>query len=138
MARIRSQHTGPELLVRRILHRAGFRFRLHRSDLPGKPDIVLPRWRAVIDVRGCYWHAHNCPLFQRPKQNAEFWDSKLGANVERDTRNDELLRELGWRHLIVWECSLRGKSRLTEEDLETAMTVWLHSDAFHGEIAGPG
>lgn len=138
MARIRSQHTGPELLIRRILHRAGFRFRLHRRDLPGRPDIVLPRWRAVIDVRGCYWHAHDCPLFQRPKQNSEFWNSKLSANVERDARNDALLRDAGWRHLIVWECCLRGKLRLSEADLENAMKFWLHSTESHGAISGLG
>lgn len=134
MSRIRSRDTKPELLIRSLLHRAGFRFRLHRKDLPGRPDIVLPKWRAVIDVRGCYWHAHGCHLFQKPQQNSEFWRSKLQANVDRDLRNALALERLGWRHLVIWECALRGKNKLGLDALDRTITEWIHSDRYLGEF----
>lgn len=110
MAGIRGRNTGPERLVRSLLHRAGFRFRLHRRDLPGSPDIVLPRHRAVVFVHGCFWHAHpGCPLAKEPTSNAEFWHRKLLANRERDARAVEALLAAGWRVLVVWECGLRGR-----------------------------
>ena len=93
MARIRSGDTTPEILVRRMLHRAGFRFRLHRRDLPGKPDLVLPRHRVAIFVNGCFWHCHpGCPEGRRPKSNREYWDAKLDGNLGRDEANEERLR----------------------------------------------
>ena len=128
MSRIRSRDTKPEVQVRRLLHRAGFRYRLHRKDLPGSPDIVLPKWRAVIDVRGCYWHAHGCHLFQKPAQNSEFWQSKLQANVARDRRNAGRLKELGWRHLIIWECALRGRRKHEERELIAEIGQWIRSN----------
>lgn len=127
MSRIRSRDTKPEMQIRSLLHGAGLRFRLHRKDLPGRPDIVLPKWRAVIDVRGCYWHAHRCHLFQEPQQNSEFWQAKLQANAARDLRNADQLAKLGWRHLIVWECSLRGKRRIEDGELVTKIANWLRS-----------
>lgn len=104
MAAIKGRDTSPELIVRRQLHAAGFRFRLHRKDLPGRPDIVLPKHQTVIFVHGCFWHKHNCRYFKWPKTREEFWHHKIMANVERDRRNREKLRALGWRVLVVWEC----------------------------------
>ena len=107
MAAIRGKNTKPEISVRRFLHRSGFRFRLHRPDLPGRPDIVLPKYRTVVEVRGCFWHRHErCPFAYTPKSNREFWKSKLNGNRERDRRNLLELAKLGWRAIEVWECEL--------------------------------
>ncbi|WP_273861194.1 very short patch repair endonuclease [Pseudomonas sp. LA5] len=114
MATIRGKDTKPEMLVRRFLHAHGFRFRLHRADLPGKPDIVLPRLRSCIFVHGCFWHRHpGCRYAVLPKTRAEFWADKLEGNVERDRQAIEALRNAGWIVFIVWECELR--------DSETAL-----------------
>lgn len=138
MSRIRSRDTKPEIQVRRLLHAAGFRFRLHRKDLPGRPDIVLPKWKAVIDVRGCYWHAHGCHLFQQPKQNREFWSPKLAKNVDRDASNARKLTEAGWRHLIVWECALRGKHKTGETELSSQISRWIRGAEPAGSIPKRG
>ena len=113
MSRIRGRDTKPELAVRHLVHAMGYRFRLHRRDLPGRPDIVLPRHRKVIEVRGCWWHGHSC-RYGRPKArtNAKFWQRKLSGNVERDRRNARALRRSGWRILVVWECQTRDSERL--------------------------
>lgn len=109
MARFRSKDTKPEVLVRRALHRAGRRFRLHRKDLPGKPDIVLPRDRTVVMVHGCFWHAHEgCSIARIPKTRPEFWQAKFDANKARDRQNQAALEELGWRVVTVWECEARS------------------------------
>jgi len=120
MSRIRGANTKPEIFVRRMLHRAGFRYRLGGAGLPGRPDIVLPRYRAVIFVNGCFWHRHDCPKGRSlPKTNADFWRSKLARNQERDHAIIEELKRLGWRVLVVWECELRHPDmvldRLKEE-----------------------
>ena len=108
MSRIRGRNTKPELIVRSLVHQMGFRFRLHRRDLPGKPDLVLPRHRKVIFVHGCFWHRHRCRRGQVvPQTNAEFWDAKRTGNVERDRRNLRKLRRLGWKVLVLWECWTR-------------------------------
>src|SRR5918993_1434460 len=107
MAAIRHRNTKPEMVVRRLLHAAGFRFRLHRKDLPGTPDIVLPKYRAVILVNGCFWHGHSCSKGTRPATNTEFWNDKLDKNLERDATKKEKLQELGWHVIIVWECELK-------------------------------
>jgi DNA mismatch endonuclease, patch repair protein len=113
MSGIRGKNTKPELVVRSFLHREGFRFRLHARDLPGRPDLVLPKYRAAIQVRGCYWHQHRgCRLAYMPASNADFWRAKLTGNTERDARNDRALRRLGWRVLTVWECEVRDRSGL--------------------------
>lgn len=110
MAGIKRRDTKPEVAVRSWLHRAGFRFRLHRRDLPGSPDIVLPRWNAVIFVHGCYWHRHaGCPKAATPHTRQRFWNAKFAANIERDRRNLLALRRLGWRVKVVWECSLGSR-----------------------------
>jgi len=113
MAAIRGKDTKPEMLVRRYLHRAGFRYRLHAKDLPGKPDIVLPKYRAVIFVHGCFWHRHEgCKNAVMPKTNEAFWRKKLEGNVQRDRRNEEKLKKQGWRVLTVWECEADNEDRL--------------------------
>jgi DNA mismatch endonuclease (patch repair protein) len=105
MSGIRGRDTKPELAVRRYLHANGLRYRLHVRDLPGKPDIVLPRHRAVVFVHGCFWHRHEgCRYAYRPKSNVEFWQAKLDANTARDGQDQERLRALGWRVFVVWEC----------------------------------
>src|SRR5665213_3621195 len=107
MATIRSKDSRPEILVRRFLHAAGLRFRLHDRRLPGRPDIVLPRYCAVVEVKGCFWHQHpGCRFAYTPKSRLEFWLPKLRDNVVRDTRNQAELIELGWRVFNVWECSI--------------------------------
>lgn len=107
MALVKGKNTGPEMVVRRIVHGLGYRYRLHRRDLPGKPDIVLPRLRKAIEVRGCFWHQHPNPACWRsrlPKSRPEFWLPKLRRNVERDQENLEALAAAGWEVLVVWEC----------------------------------
>ena len=113
MSRIRGRDTKPELVVRRLVHAMGFRFRLHGRNLPGRPDIVLPRHGKVIQVQGCWWHSHSCKHGRsKAKTNAAFWRRKLGGNAERDRRNMRLLRRSGWRALVVWECQTRDAKRL--------------------------
>lgn len=114
MAAIRGRNTTPELRVRRALHVLGYRYRLHRKDLPGKPDLVLPKYRAAIFIHGCFWHMHDCPLgHPRPATNAAFWEEKRGGNVERDRRNAERLLENGWTVFTVWECETRSAEKLS-------------------------
>lgn len=109
MAGIRSRDTSPEMKVRRLLHRHGFRYRLHQKDLPGKPDLVLPRYRLCIFVHGCFWHRHpGCRFATTPSTHPEFWQSKFDQNVARDTRNKNALLTMGWRVLELWECGIRG------------------------------
>jgi DNA mismatch endonuclease (patch repair protein) len=96
MAGIRGKNTRPEILIRKVLHRAGLRFRMHVGELPGKPDIVLPRWRAVIQVQGCFWHGHDCHLFRLPKTRREFWEAKIAGNRARDAAARAALAEFGW------------------------------------------
>jgi DNA mismatch endonuclease (patch repair protein) len=114
MSRIRSRDTKPELAVRSALHRAGFRFRLHARDLPGRPDIVFRPLRTVIQVRGCFWHGHDCAEGRPPKSNVQFWTSKIESNVARDIRTDGALRDLGYTVLIVWECDLASPGRIQD------------------------
>jgi DNA mismatch endonuclease (patch repair protein) len=134
MSRIRGRDTGPEKIVRSLLFRSGFRFRLHRRDLPGRPDIVLPKYRAVIFINGCFWHAHaRCAYATSPSSNRKFWETKLAVNQERDRRNIGKLRQAGWRVLVVWECTVRGKQDLFE--LEDQLGIWIRSAAESGELA---
>lgn len=107
MSRIRGKDTGPELALRRALHRLGFRYRLHDKRLPGRPDVVLPKYQTVVLVHGCFWHRHpGCPIATTPKSNTPYWLSKFTATTARDERNVKALRKLGWRVVIVWECDL--------------------------------
>ncbi|MCE2882069.1 MAG: DNA mismatch endonuclease Vsr [Planctomycetaceae bacterium] len=111
MSRIRGKDTKPEVFVRSALHRAGFRFRLHGAALPGRPDIVLPRHRTVVFVHGCFWHRHGCRLSSEPATRRAFWREKFARNRARDQRTARALRNLGWRVVTVWECSLRTTDR---------------------------
>lgn len=115
MSRIRSKDTKPELLVRKELWRAGFRYRLHAKELPGRPDLVLPRLQTAVFVHGCYWHGHCCQKGRIPRANSGFWAEKFAKNKLRDARNRARLRRLGWKVIVVWECTLyaRGKRERT-------------------------
>ena len=111
MSRIKSKDTTPERVVRSFLHRNGFRFRLHVKDFPGKPDIVLPKYRTVIEVRGCFWHRHKgCKIATDPSTNSEFWQKKFAENVARDQRTEKELKALGWNVIILWECEVENKT----------------------------
>jgi len=138
MSRIRGKDTKPELRLRRLLHAAGLRYRLHGRELPGRPDLVFPKYRAVIFVHGCFWHRHHCPLFHWPKSREDFWQAKLNRNVERDHQTVARLLEAGWRVLTVWECALRGKLRLPDAEVAEKVSSWLRAGAFSGEVAGRG
>ena len=116
MSHIRSKNTRPEEKVRKYLFSKGFRYRKNVSNLPGCPDIVLPKYKTVIFVNGCFWHKHDCPRFVWPTSNEEYWIPKITRNVERDQKNYERLRELGWRVLVIWECQLKKKE--FEETME--------------------
>jgi DNA mismatch endonuclease (patch repair protein) len=123
MARIRGRDTKPEVAVRRLLHAMGYRFRLHRRDLPGTPDIVFPARRKVIEVRGCWWHRHPdpaCPNVADPKTRPDFWAAKFAANAARDRRNEAALATLGWGLLVIWECEVRRG-----DDLAPRITAFL-------------
>jgi DNA mismatch endonuclease (patch repair protein) len=114
MAAVKSRDTTPEMVVRRLVHRLGYRFRLHRRDLPGTPDLVLPRLRKVINVHGCFWHMHACQRRRRdPVNNADYWRRKREGNVARDARNVKKLSRRGWKILVVWECQTRDILKLT-------------------------
>lgn len=112
MSRIGPKNTAPELLVRRLLHSSGYRYRLHREDLPGTPDIVFPGRRKAIFVNGCFWHAHGCRIGKPPKSHPEFWLPKLERNRKKDSRNRRDLRKLGWDVLTIWQCQTRFQKRL--------------------------
>lgn len=130
MAAIKGKNTKPEVLLRKALFRRGFRFRLHRNDLPGKPDITLPKYNAVIFVHGCFWHGHRgCPMFKVPSSRTEFWLDKINSNKQRDARNIQALKEHGWRVLEVWECAIKGKLKLDPDSLNTRVADWIKSDS---------
>lgn len=112
MARIGGKNTAPEILVRRLAHGLGYRFRLHRRDLPGSPDLVFPRLRKIVLVHGCYWHGHGCKIGRLPKSNVGFWADKIAKNRARDARNLADLRQLGWQTLVVWQCETRRREAL--------------------------
>lgn len=115
MSHIRGKNTKPELLVRSLLHRAGFRFRLHRKDLPGKPDIVLPKYKTVVFVHGCFWHGHRgCSKATLPQTNTAFWQEKLAKNASRDARTRTLLQQDGWKVVVVWQCEIAQLRRNPE------------------------
>lgn len=128
MSRIRSRNTKPELQLRRALHGAGFRYRLHDKSLPGTPDMVLSARRAVVFVHGCFWHGHDCPLGVAPGIRTEFWENKIGRNKDRDDAAETRLIASGWRILTVWECALRGRNRLPLEEVVAESAAFLQSD----------
>ena len=136
MSGIRSRDTKPEVFVRKALFKAGFRFRLHRRDLPGSPDVVLPGRRVAVFVHGCFWHAHDgCRYAKTPATRREFWESKLAANVERDTRVREALLSAGWRVLVVWECTTRCSALRVA--LPELLAGWINGGDLIGEFGSP-
>jgi DNA mismatch endonuclease (patch repair protein) len=136
MSGIRGKNTNPEIVVRSGLHLRGFRFRLHQKNLPGTPDLVLNRYKAVIFVHGCFWHMHGCHLFKWPSTRPDFWQTKLQRNAELDRIHIEQLLSTGWRVLTIWECGLKGKTRLAERDLLDRTEQWLRSDSTFAVIEG--
>lgn len=135
MSGIRGKNTRPEIIVRKSLFAAGFRFRLNRRDLPGAPDIVMPGRRIAVFVHGCFWHRHKeCRYAKLPATRPEFWRAKLEGNAKRDTRAIEALLALGWRVLVVWECATRDKCTLSI--LSDVLATWISGNATLGEVAG--
>lgn len=136
MAAIRSRDTKPELVLRRGLHALGFRFRLHSRRLPGRPDMVFAKYRAVIFVNGCFWHGHDCDLFRWPATREDFWRRKIGATVARDHAARTALSEAGWRTATVWECAIKGRSRHDPAALIATVANWLRSGECNLELTG--
>lgn len=136
MASVGQKNTGAEILLRKALHRIGLRYRLHAKALPGSPDLVFPKYRAVVFVHGCYWHAHGCYRSTMPKSRQTFWREKFMANKMRDRKKADALRESGWRVMTVWECALKGKTSRPLEDIAEAVEAWLRGREVSGEIAG--
>lgn len=134
MRRVRAKDTKPEKTVRSLLHVRGFRFRLHRRDLPGSPDVVLPRHRAAVFVHGCFWHGHGCSLFRLPATRTDFWLAKIAGNRRRDVAAVAALEAAGWRSLWVWECALRGKNRRTAEAVSDAMAAFIRGDTGFAQL----
>lgn len=138
MAGIRGHDTKPERVMRSALHRLGFRFRLQSRSIPGRPDIVLPRHHAVIFVHGCFWHGHDCHLFRLPGTRSEFWAGKIGGNRQRDDKVRAAVLERGWRHLVIWECAIRGQGQQAIDRIAAEAAGWLRSLELAGELRGTG
>lgn len=133
MSGIRGKNTKPEILIRRLLHARGFRFRLHARELPGKPDIVMPRYHAVIFVHGCFWHGHDCPLFRLPGTRPDFWRDKIARNQGNDQKAQAALLHDGWRVGTVWECAVRGANK-DVDGVILRLSDWLHGDELTIEV----
>lgn len=136
MSGIRGKNTKPELIIRKNLHRLGYRYRLHAKELPGKPDLVLPKYNAVIFVNGCFWHGHACHLFKWPQTREDFWRNKITVTKEKDRENKARLHQQGWRIMEIWECSLKGKTRLPVDIIMEQIALWLQSESPYMEIQG--
>lgn len=125
MTRVKGKDTAPELLIRKALFARRFRYKLHDKSLPGKPDMVFPKYKAVIFIHGCFWHKHECHRFTWPATRKKFWKDKINGNAERDKRHMAALKAAGWRVLIVWECALKGKGRLSLDKVIDSAAEWL-------------
>jgi len=125
MSGIRGKNTKPELLIRKALFKKGYRYKLHDKSLPGKPDLVFPKYNAVIFIHGCFWHGHDCHLFKWPSTRREFWKTKITRNQEVDARNYKALKKEGWRVLTIWECSIKGKNQIGVENAVDQAENWL-------------
>ena len=136
MKEIRAKDTKAELLIRRALHSRGFRYRTHVEKLPGKPDIVLPKYHAVVLVNGCFWHGHGCSLFRLPKTRRDFWKSKIDRNRDRDIEVLSLLKSAGWRCLTVWECTIRGPGKREFTSVIDTIESWIKEGNTQTEIQG--
>jgi len=135
MASVGQRDTGPEIRLRRVVHRMGLRYRLHDKRLPGTPDLVFPRFHAVVFVHGCFWHVHaGCKFSMMPSSRKRFWGEKFKANKNRDRRNYSALAAGGWRVLVVWECAIKGQEDAELDELVSGVATWLKSDARFGEI----
>ena len=134
MASIKGRDTKPEMVLRKALFSLGYRYRLHDKRLPGKPDLVFPRYHAVVFIHGCFWHGHDCKLFVVPATNTQFWLQKIGGNRVRDERSIGELRTSGWRVMTVWECALRGREHRPLEVLAARIPKWLKSKKLIGEL----
>lgn len=126
MAKVKSRDTGPEMEVRRALHKAGHRFQLHRADLPGRPDLVFPRHRIALFVHGCFWHWHGCKRSRMPKSNVDYWTKKIDRNVKRDSQARSELNSLGWKWEIVWECEVASGVKHISAELSKCVQVAEH------------
>ena len=137
MAAIKASNTGPERYIRKLLTLEGFRYRLNRKELPGKPDLVLSKFKTVVFIHGCFWHMHMCHIGSIPKSNTEFWSSKLKLNLLRDQRNCQLLMALGWKVVVVWECSIKGKYKIQEGELRRQLSNFIRDNhCIYKEIVG--
>lgn len=136
MAAIRGVDTKPEMLIRRGLHARGYRFRLHDRKLPGRPDLIFPKFGAVLFVHGCFWHGHNCHLFKWPGTREDFWREKIGANVKRDKASSAALGEAGWRVGVIWECALKGRQRQAVSEVLNTTSDWLSTQEGDLEVEG--
>ncbi|WP_335339332.1 very short patch repair endonuclease [Bosea sp. PAMC 26642] len=134
MAGIRARDTRPEMMIRRGLHRMGYRYRLHDQRLPGRPDLVFPSRRAIIFIHGCFWHGHDCKLFRWPGTRPQFWREKIGGNIARDAKVRLALMTAGWRVMDVWECTLLGRERRTTETVLADCTTFLDGDAAFASV----
>ncbi|WP_085622164.1 MULTISPECIES: very short patch repair endonuclease [unclassified Pseudomonas] len=135
MSGIRGKNTSPELLIRKALHSRGFRYRIHPSELPGKPDLLLPKFNAAIFIHGCFWHGHDCRYFKTPKTRTEFWLNKIESNKIRDQKQIKALSSLGWRVLVVWECAIRQMKSNNNTALIELISEWILSDSTNQTIA---
>jgi len=136
MSGIKGKDTKPELVIRKGLHARGFRFRLHDKKLPGKPDLVFPKYKAVIFVHGCFWHGHDCHLFKWPSSRPEFWRNKITRNRQKDSSVAEELHNLGWRILVIWECAIKGKTRMKLDKILSQVSGWLLGGTCDYQIRG--
>lgn len=134
MAGIRGKDTRPEISIRKALHALGFRYRLHPKEVPGRPDLVFPKYRAAVFVNGCFWHGHDCPLYRLPGTRRDFWEAKIARNRARDAEVKNLLQKAGWRQLTIWECALRGSGRIGLPAAIEETVRWLKSSSGYGEI----
>jgi len=136
MSGIRGKNTKPELAIRNRLHALGFRYRIHDTRKPGKPDIVLPKYHAVILIHGCFWHGHDCHLFRMPATRREFWQAKIERNRLNDENALQQLKDGGWRVLIIWECSVKGKQHLPVDEVIKTTAEWLQSNDGFTQVRG--
>ena len=134
MSGIKGKNTRPELVVRKILHSRGYRYRLHKKDLPGRPDLVLRKYNCVVLANGYFWHGHDCHLFRLPATREEFWRDKIRKNKVRDSVQIDALLALGWRVVVVWECAIKGKERLNEDSLAGEIEAEVRGDTPFTEI----
>ncbi|MCG9703215.1 DNA mismatch endonuclease Vsr [Vibrio natriegens] len=138
MRAIKSRDTKPEMMLRRLLYQNGYRYRVSSPNLPGKPDIWIAKWNTAIFVNGCFWHMHSCEMFKLPGTRTDFWLEKLEGNRKRDREKIQELNSLGIRVLVIWECSLRGRAKLTPEILLSLVKTFLLTDNPVAEISGKG